>query len=117
MSTSTQVQTRSINTVTKPDLPKPIQLTIEEDEEQSHTASPSLADLIPLPPPSINPTEILSLDKNTPDEHVPRDPRLLRLTGAHPFNCEPQLTELYKQGILAGLFLNCSGRREGTVLT
>lgn len=53
---------------------------------------------IPLPPPSKELTEILSVDKGTPDEHVPRDPRLIRLTGVHPFNVEPPLTDLYKEG-------------------
>jgi len=61
--------------------------------------SPELPD-IPLPPPSKNPTQILSADKGTPDEHVPRDPRLIRLTGVHPFNVEPPLTDLYKEGTL-----------------
>ncbi|KAJ5806597.1 nitrate reductase (NADPH) niaD or niiA-Penicillium chrysogenum [Penicillium pulvis] len=55
---------------------------------------------IPLPPPSVNPTEILEVDKGTPDSHVPRDPRLIRLTGVHPFNVEPPLTALYKEGFL-----------------
>lgn len=53
----------------------------------------------PLPPPSVNPTAILDVDKGTPDEHVPRDPRLIRLTGVHPFNVEPPLTALYKEGM------------------
>ena len=29
------------------------------------------------------------LDKGTADEWIPRDPGLIRLTGRHPFNCEP----------------------------
>lgn len=53
---------------------------------------------IPLPPPSKEPTEILDIDKDTPDKHVPRDPRLIRLTGIHPFNVEPPLTSLYDEG-------------------
>ena len=28
-------------------------------------------------------------DKGTADEWIPRDPALIRLTGRHPFNCEP----------------------------
>ncbi|KAI2790975.1 Nitrate reductase [NADPH] [Penicillium oxalicum] len=55
---------------------------------------------IPLPPPSFRTTEILELDKGTPDLHVPRDPRLLRLTGVHPFNSEPPLTALFDEGFL-----------------
>ncbi|CAG7947076.1 unnamed protein product [Penicillium nalgiovense] len=55
---------------------------------------------IPLPPPSKNPVDILDVDQGTPDDHVPRDPRLIRLTGVHPFNVEPPLTALYKEGFL-----------------
>lgn len=56
---------------------------------------------IPLPPPSKNPVDILDVDKGTPDNHVPRDPRLIRLTGVHPFNVEPPLTALYKEGMVS----------------
>ena len=55
---------------------------------------------IPLPPPSTTPTQVLDVDKPTPDAHVPRDPRLIRLTGVHPFNCEAPLTDLFKEGFL-----------------
>lgn len=53
---------------------------------------------IPLPPLSVYPADVLDIDKNTPDSHVPRDPRLIRLTGVHPFNVEPPLTTLYDEG-------------------
>jgi hypothetical protein len=56
---------------------------------------------IPLPPPSKNLVDILDVDKGTPDNHVPRDPRLIRLTGVHPFNVEPPLTALYKEGMVS----------------
>jgi nitrate reductase (NAD(P)H) len=55
---------------------------------------------IPLPPPSKVPEEILTIDRDTPDHHVPRDPRLIRLTGVHPFNVEAPLTELFNEGSL-----------------
>ncbi|MCJ1479131.1 hypothetical protein MMC13_007815 [Lambiella insularis] len=55
---------------------------------------------IPLPPTSSEPTEVLAVDKNTPDFHVPRDPRLIRLTGVHPFNVEAPLTTLFDEGFL-----------------
>jgi nitrate reductase (NAD(P)H) len=54
---------------------------------------------IPLPPPSKIPTKVLDIDKDTPDRHVPRDPRLIRLTGVHPLNVEAPLTALYDEGI------------------
>lgn len=54
----------------------------------------------PLPPKSEKPTEVLQQDKNTPDSHVLRDPRLIRLTGIHPFNVESPLSALYNEGFL-----------------
>ncbi|TVY29541.1 Nitrate reductase [NADPH] [Lachnellula hyalina] len=53
-----------------------------------------------LPPPSKQPKEILKEDIKTPDSHVPRDSRLIRLTGIHPFNVEPPLSSLYDEGFL-----------------
>jgi nitrate reductase (NAD(P)H) len=55
---------------------------------------------IPLPPATTIPTEVLDIDKKTPDAHVPRDPRLIRLTGIHPFNVEAPLSALYDEGFL-----------------
>ena len=55
---------------------------------------------VPLPPPSTAPSRVLDIDKKTPDSHVPRDPRLIRLTGVHPFNVEPPLTDLFNEGFL-----------------
>ncbi|KAI9923805.1 hypothetical protein AWENTII_010134 [Aspergillus wentii] len=67
--------------------------------EVEEVSSPDLSQ-IPLPPPSKNPSEILGVDQGTPDNHVPRDPRLIRLTGVHPFNVEAPLTALYNEGFL-----------------
>lgn len=55
---------------------------------------------IPLPPPTTIPTDVLDIDKNTPDCLVPRDPRLIRLTGVHPFNVEAPLSALFDEGFL-----------------
>ena len=53
----------------------------------------------PLPPkPSIN--SVLPEDLKTPDNFVTRDPRLIRLTGVHPFNVEAPLSDLYDQGFI-----------------
>jgi nitrate reductase (NAD(P)H) len=46
------------------------------------------------------PKDILKEDLKTPDNHVPRDPRLIRLTGIHPFNVEAPLSALYDEGFL-----------------
>eukprot|EP00526_Cylindrotheca_closterium_P006484 CAMPEP_0113626184 /NCGR_PEP_ID=MMETSP0017_2-20120614/13539_1 /TAXON_ID=2856 /ORGANISM="Cylindrotheca closterium" /LENGTH=590 /DNA_ID=CAMNT_0000536351 /DNA_START=42 /DNA_END=1814 /DNA_ORIENTATION=+ /assembly_acc=CAM_ASM_000147 len=37
-------------------------------------------------------------DKGTPDEWIPRDGRMVRLTGRHPFNCETPVAEMLKEG-------------------
>ncbi|RMZ80000.1 hypothetical protein DV738_g2936, partial [Chaetothyriales sp. CBS 135597] len=55
---------------------------------------------LPLPPLSTIPSQVLPVDLKTPDAHVPRDPRLIRLTGVHPFNVEAPLTELFNEGFL-----------------
>ncbi|KAI0073788.1 hypothetical protein K474DRAFT_1602723 [Panus rudis PR-1116 ss-1] len=39
-------------------------------------------------------------DQDTLDSWIPRSPRLLRLTGKHPFNAEPNLTELFEAGMI-----------------
>jgi nitrate reductase (NAD(P)H) len=54
---------------------------------------------VPLPPPSTT-QSILDIDKSTPDAHASRDPRLIRLTGTHPFNAEAPLSDLYNEGFL-----------------
>lgn len=54
----------------------------------------------PLPPSTTEPTNVLEIDKKTPDSWLPRDPRLIRLTGVHPFNVEPPLSDLYNEGFL-----------------
>ena len=70
------------------------------DESTSEPPSDDDEREIPLPPPTTIPTETLDVDKKTPDAHVPRDPRLIRLTGIHPFNVEAPLSELFKEGFL-----------------
>ncbi|KAK6852708.1 hypothetical protein PG990_010358 [Apiospora arundinis] len=54
----------------------------------------------PLPPKTRPDIAVLPEDFKTPDNHVPRDPRLIRLTGVHPFNTEAPLSELYDEGFL-----------------
>ncbi|RAL66121.1 hypothetical protein DID88_005792 [Monilinia fructigena] len=74
------------------------------DEFSSLSSQTSTASLsqqrYTLPPPTNPPTEILKEDLITPDNQVPRDPRLIRLTGIHPFNVEPPLSALYDEGFL-----------------
>lgn len=58
------------------------------------------ASAYPLPPVAKPGTRVLPEDLKTPDNHVPRDARLIRLTGVHPFNVEAPLSELYNEGFL-----------------
>ncbi|KAK7957038.1 uncharacterized protein PG986_006260 [Apiospora aurea] len=62
--------------------------------------SPVKSTAYPLPPKSRSDTTVLPEDLKTPDRHVPRDSRLIRLTGIHPFNTEAPLSELYNEGFL-----------------
>lgn len=73
----------------------------ESDHSDSEKSSQTGLEVdYPLPPKSSPPTEVLETDKKTPDNWVPRDPRLIRLTGVHPFNVEAPLSELYNEGFL-----------------
>ncbi|KAI1280980.1 nitrate reductase [Xylaria sp. FL0933] len=56
--------------------------------------------LYPLPPNYRPDNTVLAEDLKTPDSHVVRDPRLIRLTGIHPFNVEAPLSNLYDEGFL-----------------
>ena len=51
-------------------------------------------------------TEVDDRDKNTPDKWVPRHPDLVRLTGKHPFNCEPPLSDLVDNGFITPVSLH-----------
>ncbi|KND90389.1 Nitrate reductase [NADPH] [Tolypocladium ophioglossoides CBS 100239] len=53
----------------------------------------------PLPPQNSS-KGVLLQDLKTPDSHVERDSRLIRLTGVHPFNVEAPLSDLYDEGFL-----------------
>ncbi|KAI1437981.1 nitrate reductase [Xylaria sp. CBS 124048] len=68
----------------------------------SHPSRPSYREPppYPLPPRSRLDNTVLAEDLKTPDSHVIRDPRLIRLTGIHPFNVEPPLSDLYDEGFL-----------------
>ena len=69
------------------------------ESEHSDAGKPDPTDY-PLPPQSEEPTQVSEIDKKTPDSWLPRDPRLIRLTGVHPFNVEAPLSDLYNEGFL-----------------
>ncbi|OKL64066.1 Nitrate reductase [Talaromyces atroroseus] len=100
--TQTILQQQSVLDAPHKLYPTVTSLSLSESQLDSDSASDKSDSLpeIPLPPPSKAPTEVLSVDKDTPDNHVPRDPRLIRLTGVHPFNVEPPLTMLFNEGFL-----------------
>lgn len=51
-------------------------------------------------PPKTRQNKVLPEDLKTPDNHVERDPRLIRLTGVHPFNVEAPLSDLFDEGFI-----------------
>jgi nitrate reductase (NAD(P)H) len=59
-------------------------------------------------------TEIDSRDKGTPDDWIPRHPKLVRLTGRHPLNGEPMLHDLFDAGMITPNALHYV-RNHGTV--
>ncbi|KAG2489120.1 hypothetical protein HYH03_012346 [Edaphochlamys debaryana] len=46
------------------------------------------------------PAQVDKKDQDTPDNWVRRDPRILRLTGRHPLNCEPPMDVLMSYGFI-----------------
>lgn len=71
----------------------------DDNDSNSSSSSKDTSPSIPLPPPCPS-TKVLDIDKNTPDKHVSRDHRLIRLTGVHPFNVEAPLSDLFNEGFL-----------------
>lgn len=51
-------------------------------------------------------TEVDDRDKGTPDAWIPRHPDLVRLTGKHPFNCEPPIGQMLDQGFITPISLH-----------
>ena len=81
-------------------LPPTPPLTEENGSENDNSIDGDLDIDLPGPPPTKVPDKVLDIDLKTPDSHVARDPRLIRLTGVHPFNVEAPLTDLYNEGFL-----------------
>ncbi|KAI0117290.1 nitrate reductase [NADPH] [Daldinia grandis] len=71
--------------------------TLPHDAGES---KPEISRLYPLPPRSRSDNNVLAEDLRTPDHHVVRDCRLIRLTGIHPFNVEAPLSELFNEGFI-----------------
>ncbi|KAI0852442.1 nitrate reductase [NADPH] [Daldinia vernicosa] len=63
-------------------------------------SKPEISRIYPLPPRSKSDNYVLAEDLRTPDRHVVRDSRLIRLTGVHPFNVEAPLSELFNEGFI-----------------
>ncbi|KAK8118590.1 uncharacterized protein PG998_003216 [Apiospora kogelbergensis] len=72
----------------------------EREVKGRHDPSSVKPAAYPLPPKTRPDIAVLPEDFKTPDNHVPRDSRLIRLTGVHPFNTEAPLSELYDEGFL-----------------
>lgn len=99
MSALTQKSATASATILHEQLPPSPPETVDGNDAECTTLTAAEPDF-PLPPPSSIPPQVLDLDKSTPDAHVPRDPRLIRLTGVHPFNVEAPLNDLFNDGFL-----------------
>jgi nitrate reductase (NAD(P)H) len=75
-------------------------LTEDNGSEKDNSVNGEPDVELPDIPPTKIPDKVLDVDLKTPDNHVPRDSRLIRLTGVHPFNVEAPLTALYNEGFL-----------------
>lgn len=72
----------------------------DNEKAESDSTCEKATPEFPLPPQTSQPTQVLEQDKKTPDSWLARDPRLIRLTGVHPFNVEAPLSNLFNQGFL-----------------
>lgn len=52
-------------------------------------------------------------DADTPDNWVPRNPKILRLTGRHPLNCEAPMEDLMSAGFVTPVSLHLVGFQWG----
>lgn len=68
--------------------------------DQSTNTDPKPKPKYALPPRPREKQTVQEQDLKTPDKHVERDPRLIRLTGVHPFNVEAPLTDLWNEGFI-----------------
>lgn len=93
-----ETTTTAITTTTA--LPTPPLSDHSGSEKADTEAKEAIIVDFPLPPSTTIPTEVLKEDLKTPDGWLARDPRLIRLTGVHPFNVEAPLSDLYNEGFL-----------------
>jgi len=56
--------------------------------------------------PHVTANNVDERDQKTPDDWIPRHPDLIRLTGRHPFNCEPPLPKLAEHGFITPVSLH-----------
>ncbi|KAG6017325.1 hypothetical protein E4U43_001704 [Claviceps pusilla] len=100
--------TRSLSTLFPPSPPSTVSRSradsIDCSSNEISTLSSSATEQEDYPQyplaPENSPKSVLKQDLKTPDSHVERDGRLIRLTGTHPFNCEPPLSDLFKEGFV-----------------
>lgn len=74
----------------------------DDEDEDSSSGDEKVWDYAP----TLSITQIDDRDVGTSDEWIPRHPDLVRLTGRHPFNCEPPLSSLMEAGFLTPVALH-----------
>ncbi|EKM57613.1 uncharacterized protein PHACADRAFT_170854 [Phanerochaete carnosa HHB-10118-sp] len=76
------------------------------EAEDSNRQCPQLPSIFPALPANNTPRVTATADAQTPDNWLPRDPTLIRLTGKHPFNSEGYLTPLFDAGFITPAHLH-----------
>ncbi|KAJ8445136.1 hypothetical protein Cgig2_029508 [Carnegiea gigantea] len=79
--------------------PKKPTYSTDSDEDEKETMS-EFKEMIQRANTELEPSILDSRDESTPDHWVKRNPSLIRLTGKHPFNCEPPLSQLMHHGFI-----------------
>lgn len=75
-------------------------MTASQQEDQYVAKAVCPPSGLPALPKVEDVTEIDARDKQTADDWVPRHKGLIRLTGKHPFNCEPAPNVLVDAGFI-----------------
>ncbi|XP_042507697.1 nitrate reductase [NADH]-like [Macadamia integrifolia] len=89
---------------TEPGFPKKeVQMEDSSSEDESES---DWSDHLSKVNNEVEPSILDSRDQGTADSWVDRNPSLIRLTGKHPFNCEPPLTRLMHHGFITPVSLH-----------
>ncbi|XP_010246478.1 PREDICTED: nitrate reductase [NADH]-like [Nelumbo nucifera] len=97
---------RSCNFSSAPELSRPNQLAVMEESSSEDEGDFDWKDHLQTANRELEPSILDPRDEGTPDSWIERNPSMIRLTGKHPFNSEPQLTQLMHHGFITPVQLH-----------